>query len=256
MRNLVGPAIGTGCGDGFHRARNNAEAFVDPELLSGVEQHLHAETNTQQRTVVGGHFFERIHETALAKFGHAVGKCPHPRQDHKLCGVKHPRFVGENHPPAASLDPPGHTKKVAQSVVHNRHFEAHGTLAGFAHVGELETFIVQSIRHGDSVGVSFTNDRDQMFKSPHSAAGNHRHTHCHGDSPQQIYIKTFASAFAIDGCEQDLAGPKFDAAPARQPRTGGPPSLTRRGKAIMSDAARDEKRCFLRKPKRWFRIAQ
>ena len=81
MRHLERMAIDTLGRQGLHLASDKSQSPMLPEFLAGLQQHLSAEADTQQRHTRLGTLAQHIRETTCRQFMHSVTEGPDTRQD-------------------------------------------------------------------------------------------------------------------------------------------------------------------------------
>jgi hypothetical protein len=81
MGHLQRPSFGIDLWNGRYQSWNDAQSFVMTELFAGVKQHLHPDTDTQQRKPFGNVLEYRVVKPSRAKRSDAVTECPDPGEN-------------------------------------------------------------------------------------------------------------------------------------------------------------------------------
>ena len=95
MRHPLGNAPHVGSGQAGHPAMDQAQALVLAKFFGGVEQHLHAQADAQQRRACGSLAADGFHQPQPPQPRHAVPESPHPRQHQGVGGLHRRGVAGE-----------------------------------------------------------------------------------------------------------------------------------------------------------------
>ena len=109
----------------LHRALHKAQALVQAPLGAGIQQHLHAEADAQERRTLPCLLQKRLHQPLAAQLGHAVGESAHAGQHQRPGAQDVPRFGGKAHIRAAVFQRTAHAQKIAAPVVHHCYHRPH-----------------------------------------------------------------------------------------------------------------------------------
>ena len=82
---------------------NQSQALMMAEFIAGVEHHLHAEADSQQRVSFLAEKLDGVRQFLELKFRHPVGKCPDTGKNQAVRIDNGFRLVGENDLGAAML---------------------------------------------------------------------------------------------------------------------------------------------------------
>jgi hypothetical protein len=127
VRNAVRRAVDVGRRHGLHAARQQAQALVLAHLLAGLEHHLQADADAQERPAALRMPAHDVVEPARAQFGHAVAESADAGQ-HQAVGLAclGRRLVDDADRGAAVFQRPQHVQQVADAVVDDGDGPAHG----------------------------------------------------------------------------------------------------------------------------------
>ena len=105
----------------LHGAREQADAINTAVLFAAVEQGLHADTNTEKRTILTDFTHLRV-KTQATDFGHAIADRTHTREHYAVGFANHAGIAGNQHPTGANvLQRLGHRVQVTHAVIDYRH---------------------------------------------------------------------------------------------------------------------------------------